>query len=46
MGHWWNYTDRKTEVLREKPVPSPLYPLQLRHEPAWDQTWAVAVRGQ
>lgn len=46
MGHWWNYTDRKTEVLGEKPVPAPLYPLQLGHEPAWDQTWAVAVRDQ
>jgi hypothetical protein len=27
--YWWNDTDRKTEVLWEKPVPVPLYPLQI-----------------
>jgi hypothetical protein len=26
---WWNDTDRKTEVLLEKPAPVPLYPLQI-----------------
>ena len=26
---WWNDTDRKTELFLEKPVPVPLYPLQI-----------------
>jgi len=26
MDHWQNYTDRKTQVLGEKPVPTPCSP--------------------
>jgi hypothetical protein len=29
MVHWWKDTDRKTKVLREKPVPVPLHPPQI-----------------
>jgi hypothetical protein len=28
---WWNDIDGKTEELREKPVPVPLYPPQFPH---------------
>jgi hypothetical protein len=30
MERWWNDTDRwKTEVLGEKPLPVPFFPLQI-----------------
>ena len=44
MEHWWNDTDMKTEVLEEKPVPVPLLSPQIPNKPAWDPTWACAVR--
>jgi hypothetical protein len=36
MEHWWNDTERKTEVLREEPVPVLLCPPQIQHGPACD----------
>jgi hypothetical protein len=41
---WWNDTDRKTEELREKPVPVPLCPTQIPLELTWAQTRASTVR--
>jgi hypothetical protein len=41
----WNWQG-KTEVLREKPVPVPLFPPQIKHGLTRDQTRASAVRGR
>jgi hypothetical protein len=42
MENWWHGSDR-TEVLSEKPVLVPFYPLQIPHELAFDPTHAPAV---
>jgi hypothetical protein len=44
IQQWWNDIDRKTEGLREKPVPVPLYPPQIPHGLPWAWTWASVVR--
>jgi len=31
IEYWWNYTERKAEVLGEKPVPLPVYSPQISH---------------
>jgi hypothetical protein len=35
MGHWWNDTDNKMEVLGEKPVPVGFHPPPNPHELGW-----------
>jgi hypothetical protein len=40
------YRQGKTEVLRGKPVPVPLCPPQIPHEPTRDRTRAYAVKGR
>jgi len=46
MEHWRNDTVGIVEVLREKPVPVPLYTPHVLHGLTQDQTWACMVRGQ
>jgi hypothetical protein len=46
MGHWWSDTDRKTEVLGEKPVPVPLCLPQISHGLAWNRTQASKAVNQ
>jgi len=35
IGDWWNNSDGKTAVLREKPIPLLLYPPQIEQELTW-----------
>jgi len=45
MEFWCNCTVRgKAEVLEEKPVPQPLFCLQMPHGPSWKWTRASALR--
>jgi hypothetical protein len=46
MVRWWNDIDKKTEVLRKKPVPMPLYPPQIVYGLARDQIRASMVGSQ
>jgi hypothetical protein len=44
MEPWLNHTNKgKTEELREKPVPAPLYPPQIPHELTRARTRASAI---
>jgi hypothetical protein len=42
---WWNNSDGKTKVLREKSVTVPLLSPQITNGLAWFQTQASLVRG-
>jgi hypothetical protein len=39
---WWNDTDSKTKIFREKNPPEAT--LSTTNHPAWDQTWAGYYR--
>jgi len=46
IQHWRNVNDwGKQMYLEEKPVPVPLFPPQIPHGLAWDQSWDFTVNG-
>jgi len=45
MGHWWNDTDRRMEVLGEKSVPARFYLPPNPHELGWYWIQVSVMRG-